>query len=261
MIRTDAGEARPTLVIAADATHFGATGHWPVPQNIAGDCVELAAGSGDATVDWDLIRDALAAHNLKCAGLALDRADANLGAADADVRSKARERIVTAVRDASRLGASYVRIVAAQLDGPAAPRCADATHHVLDALLAVRHEGGLCGVRIVPHLAEHGFLVSPLEARQFLDAVNSPWVGGAISLDAFGSTSTVVDWIETLTHRLAVVRVGDSPGSNLDWSGVGRALAAERFDGFIVSPMEASNEIDNRLIKIRSVQASPAPPV
>lgn len=232
----DSGEGRPTLVIAAGATPLDMSDIARCANALACVSMEIAVGTGQAAMDCDAIRSALATHKLKCAGLSFDSSDTNLGTSDAGVRAKARERIANALQNAVRLGASYVRLVATQLDTPGVPRYADASHHVLEALLALRHEAGLSGVRIVLHLADHGFLASLTEARKFLDAVNSPWVGGAINFDAFGSTSTAIDWIETLTHRLTVVCASGSSDGNLDWAAIGRALAAERFDGFVVAP-------------------------
>ena len=260
MTPADAEQILPTVVIAAGATSFDVTECAKRARALGCAAVELTAGSASASADWDAIRAGLAASNLKCAGLSWVEDGTSLGASDAGSRSKARACVISAIHEASRLGASYVRMVAAGLDSANA-RHEDAYHYVLDALLALRHEAGLSGISILINLAEHGFLVTPTEARRFLDAVNSPWVGGAVNLATCGSNSAATDWIETLTHRLGAVHIKGTAGNGVELGVIRRALAAEPFDGVIVAPIHGAQEIDNRLIAIRAAYYALPPPV
>lgn len=260
MTRAASEPVRPEIVfsVSASACDFAEIAR----QTHSHGCpIELLADFTLASAGSETIRAGLAASNLKCAGLALSAEDSDLGASEAGKRSKSRERILTAIQDAVVVGASYVRICAARLMGPGAPHHQDAVHRALDALLALRHEAGLRGIRIVIHLAEHGFLASPSEARQFLDAVNSPWIGGSINPVMWASSAVAADWIESLAHRLAMVQLNAPADNGIEWGAIDQKLAAERFDGYIVTPMTPVNDIDKRLRKIRGDFPSLLPPV
>jgi len=260
MTRAATGQAKPEIVLSVDAPvyDFAEIAKQARPH---GCTLELAADTAFASAGCEAIRASLTANNLKCAGLALSADVSDLGANDASMRAKSRDRILSAVQVAGRVGASYVRMIAARLDGADAPRHQDAIHRTLDALLSLRHEAGLGGTRIVIRLAEHGFLASPSEARQFLDAVNSPWVCGAINPAKCAPSLVAADWIEALAHRLAIVQLNEAADNGIDWGTIDQALAAGRFAGFIVTPMMPVNDIDNRLSKIEAGFPCLLPPV
>jgi len=229
---------------------------FPVKLSEIGKSIGAACASGEASFvemvvasldvmrprdEWERIRRDLASARLTCSGLALESEDGIvLAAADASARSRARERISAALNRAHWIGASFVRVAVAQ--SPAGvektPRHEDAYHHTLEALTALRHEAALIGVRIAVTVGPGGFPASLLEARSFLDAVNSPWVGAAIVLADRLAVEQAVDWIETLAHRLYVV-AGIGASGEREAEVIDRALADMWFDGVVVaSPVE-----------------------
>lgn len=260
MMQARAAQSGPTMLIAVGETPVDVMLIARRAASLGCSAVELVAGPASISSDWNAMRAELAANNLRCAGVALSSDDTNLGAIDAGSRSKARERIMAAIHTAREMGASYIRIGVARLDAPKS-RYEDAWHYSIEALLTLRHEAGLCGIRVLVNLAGHGFLNTPPEARRFLDAVNSPWVGGSIDIAGRGGTYEAADWIETLTHRLVAVRVDGRGAAALDWSGIGRTLAAERFDGFIIAPFDGGPNIDERLISVARAFDAAGPPV
>lgn len=119
------------------------------------------------------------------------------------------------------------------------------------------------GVVLAVENAPNGMLLSPLEMREFIDRLHSPWVAACLDVNQAGRISLAEDWIEALEGRIAAVRIaGEAPGSqgreiradarDVDRPAVAEALAGIGYDGPVIAtgwrdPVEASQELD-RLI-------------
>lgn len=88
-------------------------------------------------------------------------------------------------------------------------RYQDAWNFTLSLLHAIRFDVESSGVRLGIEAACGGFLLSPLEARELADEVNSPCIGFSLSEDRVRSVGRMEDWLETLQHRVHVVRLSE----------------------------------------------------
>lgn len=112
-----------------------------------------------------------------------------------------------------------------------------ALSEALDLLLELRHLAEDHGVTLAIDVAEQRFLLSPWEAIELLDRVNSPRIALLLDLQAAGQSGDAADWCATLGRRLAVVRWvpwPDAPAEEPDWSAVGAALREIDFSGPVI---------------------------
>lgn len=86
---------------------------------------------------------------------------------------------------------------------------ADALHRSLEALGDLRHEAENRGVTIALENVWNRFLLSPVEAADFLDRVNSPYVGWYFDTGNVMPFGYPEDWITTLAGRIKRVHVKD----------------------------------------------------
>lgn len=116
-----------------------------------------------------------------------------------------RQEVLAALDAATELG---IRSVG--LERP--PPCRNARHEdihwwMLDALLALRFEAETRGITLIVPCGGRDFLASPVEAREFIDEVNSAWVGSAVDVGAIGGIERLSDWVQTLAGQLRELRV------------------------------------------------------
>jgi hexulose-6-phosphate isomerase len=87
--------------------------------------------------------------------------------------------------------------------------------------------------------ARTGLLLSPVEFREWLDEINSPWVGACLDVGHVHTLGCPQDWINTLAGHLTHVRATDRrsaetclPGEGeVDYAGVMQALRQVGYDG------------------------------
>ncbi len=165
---------------------------------------------------------------------ALDRNFAAPGEAD---RRGAREQIIAALDRARWLGADAVLIEPGIVGaaGATGPYTAyeDAFSRALDGLSSLRSEAEQRAVYIGCACCLNRFLVSPIEMREFIDLVNSPWIGACLDTAQVPTFGFPQDWISTLGHRIVRVVFGglDSGTDRIDWKAVRRSLAEARYNG------------------------------
>lgn len=142
---------------------------------------------------------------------------------------------------------------------------ADALNHTFDALAELRFEAESRGVTIALETVWNRFLLSPVEAADLLERVNSPCVGMCVDTGNVLATSYPQDWIATLGRRVARVHAKDydlnRPGragfcplgeGSVDWPAVTAALRRVRYDGPVIyegggEPAEACRRLRNIL--------------
>ncbi len=83
------------------------------------------------------------------------------------------------------------------------------------------------GVKIAVRSAGDGFLLSPVEARDLVDRVNSPAIGAAFSLNDVARCGCPVDWVRCLSCRLHAVFLGACDDSNAETSVLGATKICE----------------------------------
>lgn len=143
---------------------------------------------------------------------------------------------------------------------------ADAYHRTLDALSSLRFEAEARGVTIAIENVWNRFLLSPLEAADLLDEINSPHVAFYFDTGNILPFGYPQDWIDTLGGRIARVHAKDydvtRPGrdgfcelgaGSVDWPAVIHALRRFGYDGPLTyegggEPVEACRRLRNILV-------------
>ncbi len=189
------------------------------------------------------LRKQISDSGLRVTVLALNReTDAShLAASDAAERRRAFERASAALDRAHWLDAQTFVFAPALLGGPGV-RYEEVYGRAVESLLALRFEAQQRGVHIACAIRDTRFLLSPTEARAFIDRVNSPFVGLSLDLGALLAVGYPEDWIASLGHRVFHAYLTDQclgkPAmpcgigeGEVDWPAVGEALRVVRFTG------------------------------
>jgi hexulose-6-phosphate isomerase len=172
----------------------------------------------------------------------------SLTSRDAQVRGEAYDLALACLDRARWLGAPVVLIVPGVVShfqtGGFESSYADALRYAFDALRKLSFEAEARGVIIGIENVWNQFLVSPVEMRDFIDRINSPWVAAYFDVGNVLRYGIPQDWILTLGKRIARVhvkdfrvRVGTIDGfcsigdGDVDWPAVMAALRFVGYDG------------------------------
>jgi len=116
---------------------------------------------------------------------------------------------------ASSLGAKVLNLSISPVrrgsDGEGFARYQDALNFAYELLQRVRFEAEATGVAVALEAAKEGCLLSPVEVRELIDAVNSSAVGVCLDVGRIGAFGSPLDWIHTLHRRIQAVRYTDVP--------------------------------------------------
>jgi hexulose-6-phosphate isomerase len=189
-------------------------------------------------------------RGLKIASLASDLYwQCNYGDPDPQVRQQALDLTRAGLDKAADLGTDALLVVPAVVgrwDDPA-PRAgyADALSRSYEALAKLRADAEDRGVHIGIENVWNRFLLSPVEMRDLIDRVNSPWVGAYFDIGNAMAFGYPQDWIDILGRRIVRVHAKDydlrrggiegfacqlQEGS-VDWPAVIAALRRCGYDG------------------------------
>lgn len=170
-------------------------------------------------------------------------------AGDPGVRAEAHEWTRAALLRACWLGAPVLLVVPGVVcDGAdsAKPvtRYAEAIRLAYESLSELCHDAEQCGVVLAIENVWSQFLISPVEMREFIDRINSPWVGAYLDVGNVMRYGIPEDWIDTLGPRIVRVHVKDVKledggrprfrplgEGDVDWPAVMAALTRQRYDG------------------------------
>ena len=183
------------------------------------------------------------------------------------IRRAAAELTVRMLDHAVALGAEAILVVPAVV-GKAAdvePRVSysDALHRTFDALRVLRHEAEQRGVTIALENVHNRFLLSPLEAAELIDRINSAYVGWYFDIGNVMTMGYPEDWITTLAGRIKCVHIKDYDLSrsgpdafcelgagSVDWPRVSAALRQVGFGGALTfegvgTPVEIRRRLED----------------
>ncbi|MCA9260487.1 MAG: sugar phosphate isomerase/epimerase [Planctomycetales bacterium] len=181
-----------------------------------------------------------------------------LSSPDPKVREQGREILIQAIKDAASFGGHTVLLV------PGAVRGADETHDdvwkrsIPEIRLAVPTASRL-GVRILIENVWNGFCETPEQLRDYLDEIDSPWVGSYFDIGNVRKFGPSEDWIQTLGSRIVKLDVKDWGKSNgfckigdgdVNWPAVRKALGAIGYRGW--STAEVAGGPRERLADIKA---------
>lgn len=167
---------------------------------------------------------------------------------DETVRRRAVDMTLRMLDRAAALRAEAILVVPAVVGTLAEPRprvsYADALLRTFDTLRRLRHEAESRGVTIALENVLNRFLLSPLEAADLIDRINSPYVGWYLDTGNALPLGYPEDWIATLGGRIRCVHVKDydltRPGEagfcplgegSVNWPGVIDALRRVGYHG------------------------------
>ena len=86
---------------------------------------------------------------------------------------------------------------------------AEAAHVIYTGLRDMRHAVESSGVRLNLEAGRSGLLLSPLQMREMIDAINSWAVGACVNTATVCAFSRPADWLTTLGRRVRVLRAMD----------------------------------------------------
>jgi len=164
-----------------------------------------------------------------------------------------------AIRDANAFGGFSVLLVPGRVTG------ADETHDDVwnRSLVEIRKVLPLAsqlGVRILIENVWNGFCETPEQYRDYVDAIDSPWVGAYFDIGNCRKFGRSEDWIRTLGPRIVKLDCKDWGKSNgfckigdgdVDWPAVRQALAEIRFSGWCTAEVPGGGREELADISVR----------
>lgn len=163
-----------------------------------------------------------------------------LSSPDEATRNRGREALEQALRDAHAVGASTVLLVPGRVTGP------DENHdHVwqrsITEIRKVLPLASRLGVQILIENVWNGFCETPEQLRDYIDEIDSPWVGVYFDIGNVRKFGPSEDWIRVLGSRIVKLDVKDWGKENgfcrlgegdVNWPEVRKALAEIQFTGW-----------------------------
>jgi len=164
-----------------------------------------------------------------------------LSSPDPKVREIGRKGLEDAIRESKAVGGSSVLLV------PGAVKGKDETHdHVWNrSITEIRKVLPLAsnlGIRVLIETVWNGFCYKPEQFRDYIDAIDSPWVGAYYDIGNMQKFAPSHEWIRILGPRTVKLDVKDWGVKNgfcplgqgdVDWKAVRRELAKIDFSGWV----------------------------
>jgi hexulose-6-phosphate isomerase len=163
-----------------------------------------------------------------------------LSSPDAATRARGTEILARAVRDAHAFGGDSVLLVPGKVTGD------DETHddvwqRSIVEIRKVLPAAARWGVRILIENVWNGFCETPELLRDYIDEIDSPWVGAYFDIGNVVKFSPSENWIRTLRRRIVKLDVKDWGRDNgfckigdgdVNWPEVRKALGEISFTGW-----------------------------
>lgn len=173
---------------------------------------------------------------------------------DASIRNRAREIAARQLELAAQMGVDTILLVPGNMvaDRPGANDSLDYEDGYNAALEAMRDLAPVAeknGVVIGLENVWNKFLLSPLEMRSFVDAVNSPWVGVYFDAGNVIATGYPQHWVKVLGKRIKKVHIKDCRehvgfagfvdllAGQVNFPAVVDALKAVGYDDYLIAEM------------------------
>ena len=163
-----------------------------------------------------------------------------LSSPDANVREEGRLALEQAIRDSKAIGGSSVLLVPGQVTGD------DENHdqvwqRSIEQIRQVLPLASQMGIQVLIENVWNGFCESPEQLRDYVDEIDSPWVGIYFDIGNSQTFAPAEDWIRLLGSRIVKLDIKDWGTENgfcrlgegdVDWAEVRNALAEIRFSGW-----------------------------
>ena len=175
---------------------------------------------------------------------------------DEAARNKGREVLVQCIKDAKALGGDSVLLVPGRVAGKD-----ETSEHVwkrsIEQIRLVLPLASRLGVRILIENVWNGFCETPEQFRDYLDEINSPWVGAYFDIGNVRKFGPSEDWIRVLGSRIVKLDVKDWGKKNsfckigdgdVNWPEVCKALDEIGFRGWCTAEVNGGKK--ERLVDI-----------
>jgi len=144
-----------------------------------------------------------------------------LSAPDETTRKIGLEGLLLSLRDAKVYGATSVLLVPGVVrNGVTYQQCFERSIVEIKKAIPVAKE---TGVRIAIENVGNNFIVSPEQAVEYLDALNSEWVGWHFDIGNAGRVGPAERWIQVIGKRILRIHVKDYSAKPADGAGRGNA--------------------------------------
>lgn len=178
-----------------------------------------------------------------------------LNSDDAAERQKAQDIVKKQLDTAAALGCESILVIPGTVNAEfAAPgRVIDyetTYRRSLEALLQLKDYAEACKVEIALENVWNKFLLSPMEMRDFIDKIGSPYVGSYLDIGNVLANGFPEHWITTLAHRIKKVHFKDYRmeagglhgfvdllAGDVNYPAVTKALEAVGYDGWVSAEM------------------------
>ncbi len=182
-----------------------------------------------------------------------------LSAADEATRKAGLEGLLLSLRDARAYGATSVLLVPGVVrDGVTYPQCFERSIAEIRKAIPVAKE---TDVKIAIENVGNNFIASPEQAVEYLDAINSDWVGWHFDIGNAGRVGPAERWIQVIGKRIVRIHVKDYRAKPADaaakgdkrpkllegdtnWPAVMRALDNVGYGGWAISEQPGSQAAD-----------------
>ena len=182
-----------------------------------------------------------------------------LSAPDEATRKIGFDGLVQSLQDAKAYGASSVLLVpGVARDGVTYQQCFERSIVEIKKAIPVAREAG---VKIAIENVGNNFIMSPEQAIEYLDAINSEWVGWHFDIGNAGRVGPAERWINLLGKRIIRIHVKDfsaKPAASgartggrpklldgdTNWPAVMKALDGAGYSGWAISEQPADQASD-----------------
>ncbi len=156
-----------------------------------------------------------------------------LSSPDEKVRAEGLEALKQTLRDAKRYGATSVLLVpGVARDGVTYKECWDRSIAGIRQAIPLAEE---LGVKIAIENVWNNFLMEPEQAKQYLDEINSPWVGWHFDIGNMVKFGPSEEWIQVLGKRILKLHIKDY-STELDASGKQKGFGVKLMAGSVNWP-------------------------
>src|ERR1051326_7719872 len=196
-----------------------------------------------------------------------------LSAPDEATRKIGFDGLLLSLQDAQAYGASSVLLVpGVARDGVTYQQCFERSIVEIKKAIPVARDAG---VKIAIENVGNNFILSPEQALEYLDAINSEWVGWHFDIGNAGRVGPAEKWIDLLGKRILKIHVKDfsakpaAPGArsgarpklldgDTNWPAVMNALDRAGYSGWAISEqpsdqassLETARDLAQRMDKI-----------
>ena len=187
-----------------------------------------------------------------------------LSSPDEKVRAEGLEALKQTLRDAKRYGASSILLVSGTArDGVTYEQCWERSIAGIRAAIPLCEE---TGVKIAIENVWNNFIMKPEQAKDYLDAINSPWVGWHFDIGNMIKFGPSEEWIKVLGKRILKLHIkeystkpdanGKVPGFNVKllegdnhWPAIMRELDKCGYTGWGITEMPGAQTKDAESLK------------